>query len=1107
MTRFILFSILGIFLVASLNSCNSDTENTEREVSSNMKFTTLKSSETGVDFVNKVDESAFRNSMFYDYFLNGGGVAVGDINNDGLADIFFTGNDTDNKLYLNKSNFKFEDISSTALPSVDGWSTGANMIDINNDGFLDIFVCRSGNIEEEKLSNQLFINNGDLTFSDATESYGLTDLNLSIHSSFFDYDKDGDLDLWVNNHVNFDYNIKKLFDDFELSHEERKKFRSCLYENVGDKFVDVTDKAGVSRECAALGVVTADLNGDGLLDIYVSNDYDIPDYYFVNNGDKTFTEVSKAKVGHTSFYSMGIDAADINNDLYLDMVAVDMTPQDHVRNKVLMASMNSEKFRMLYDFMGLTKSYMFNTVQMGTGDGTFSEVGNLMEVAQTEWSWAPLIADFDNDGKKDLYVTNGYLRDTKDNDFKAKVDEFKAEKGGEWNEEVYQYFASIINSTPVYNKVFQNNEGKFKDVTSVWSDLEPTFSNGAAYGDLDNDGDLDIVINNFDKPASILRNDVSGNNFVQIGLTASSAAEVVNAEIYLHANNQVQRADYLFSRGYQSSMQHRIHFGIDKVDQVEKVVVKWTDGLVEEFSTININQNNVLAKGSGVKNGSMGDSPITALFEDVSSQLLSSSITHTEHKFDDFNKEILLPHKYSDIGPALAKGDVNGDGLEDIFIGGSNISESQLLINSKNGFKVQVDAAIQNDKKYEDLGAHFFDYNGDGHLDLYVASGGGGEIEEYPELTQDRLYKNNGKGQFVNQTEALPTITSSTKAIIAIDGDNDGDLDLIVGGRNTPGKYPMDAKSYYLENSNGFFRDRTNRKIKELPGMITDFEVEDVNGDGWMDLIVVGEWSSPTLFINEEGTFKKKLITALENNNGWWQSIEKADLDNDGDMDFILGNMGENTKFHPKSEKPLGILASDFDDSGSLDIVLTKKYKDKTVPVRGKECSSEQMPVLKERFETYEGFATSSIEEILGENKIKEAYSRSATDFSSYVLINEGNLDFSIQKLPVEAQWFPVMDIAISDFNSDGHMDIFLVGNKINAEPETPSYDAGRGLILLGDGKLNFAPMLSIADSGINARFDARAVKKIKTADGDFVLVVANNDGPLQLYKLNKTGV
>ena len=741
MDKLSFFRFFCCTLILTFVSCSQDSVSKVDETDSSMRFASIKSSDSGLDYMNKVNETAFRNSMFYDYFLNGAGVAIGDINNDGLADIFFTGNDVDNKLYLNKSEFKFEDITESALPSASGWSTGVNMIDINQDGFLDIFVCRSGMDKEEKnLSNQLLINNGDLTFSDATKDYGLVDINLSIHSSFFDYDKDGDLDLWLNNHINFDGDVKSIFENEDKAHAERKKFRSCLYENVNNKFIDVSVKAGISRESASLGVSTSDFNGDGLIDIYISNDYDIPDYYFLNNGDKTFTDVSKDKMGHTSFYSMGIDAADINNDLILDMVAVDMTPQDHVRNKVLMASMDSKKFQFLYDFKGLTKSYMVNTVQMGTGDGIFSEVGNYLGVSQTEWSWAPLIADFDNDGFKDLYVTNGYLRDTKDNDFKNKIEVLTKENGGEWNEKIFEYFKEIINSTPVQNKIFQNKNGKLKDVTTAWSSIKPTFSNGAAYGDLDNDGDLDLVINNIDQEATLLRNDVEKTNYIQIKLKGETSNEVtINSEVYLYCENNVQRLDYSFSRGYQSSVQHVLHFGLGDYSTVDKITVKWPDGSEEVFVNVLVNSVNELKKGTGKRMDSSKQNSESSFFTDLSGKILEPSISHEEFKFDDFNKEILLPHKYSDLGPALASGDINGDGLEDLFLGGSNISESKIIINNGSTFSLVPDSTILDDKKYEDLGALFFDYDNDGFIDLYVASGGGGEIEHYPELTQDRL--------------------------------------------------------------------------------------------------------------------------------------------------------------------------------------------------------------------------------------------------------------------------------------------------------------------------------------------------------------------------------
>ncbi len=1112
--------ILFAFILLTLGSCQSDKEYLESDKQLNSQnnklngtqlFITLPSNATGIGFVNKANEDLNRNSMFYDYFLNGGGVAVGDINNDGSPDIYLTGNDVNNKLYLNraKSKIEFDDVTDIMGVGNDGWSTGVTMADVNNDGYLDIYVCRSGmhNNEGQK-RNILYINNKGVSFTDEAKSYGLDDAGQSVQASFFDYDNDGDLDVWVSNHVNYNGDLNLLMQNMKKKHKERKQFRSSLYRNDNGKYIDVSQEAGVSRESASLGLVTTDINNDGWVDIYVSNDYDIPDYYFINNGDGTFREVSNTRLGHTSFYSMGIDAADINEDGNIDMVAVDMTPQDHIRNKVLMASMDVGKFNFLYDQMGFTRAYMYNAVQMGRGNGYFSEVGNFMGVSQTEWSWTPLIADFDNDGKKDLYITNGYYKDTKDNDFKRKVEEYKQSNGGEWNQEVYDYCTTILTSTPVVNRVFSFNGDRFIDNTDEWTEGTPTFSNGAAYGDFDLDGDLDIVINNLFQPVTLLEN-TSNNNSISILLTDTNdgGSNVLNSKVCITVMDEVQCVDYTFSRGYQSHVNPTAHFGIGDHVEIEKIEIFWNDGtysLIESNDLNNLLLVNEIIKidKSKVNVGEHKKTKKESIFKDVS-KLYANNIGHKEMKFNDFEKEVLLPHKYSDLGPALAVGDINGDGIDDMFLGGSNTSESQLLIGSKSGFKPMYSATLLKDKKYEDLGALFFDYDNDGDLDLYVTSGGGGEISKHENLTSDRLYQNDGKGIFVSKHDILPLISSSTKVVRALDADNDGDLDLIVGGRNTPGKYPRKAKSYYLENNNGAFRNRTAKVINDLPDMITGIEVDDVNDDGWLDMIVVGEWSAPILYINTQGIFKSHELDAKKEMKGWWQSIKKIDIDGDGDNDFVLGNIGENNKFHPSQKKQLGLLASDFDDSGTLDIVLTKNYKDMTVPVRGKECSSVQMPMIKDKFPTYEGFASSSIEEILGADKIGKAIKKSVNNFASYIMINNGNLNFSYQKLPSTAQWSPIMDIAIDDYDFNGTLDMLIIGNKLNTEPETPSYDAGMGLILLNNGINHFNTVSNIELSGMLANKDARQISTV-TINKEKLFVIANNNGPLQLFKLNQ---
>jgi hypothetical protein len=1070
----------------------------------------LSSEKSGVTFKNEVKESFERNTMIFDYFYNGGGVSIGDINNDGLADLFFTGNDVENKLYLNKGNLQFEDITTSALGiQLNKWSTGSNFVDINNDGLLDIYVCNAGPSNDPTiLSNDLYINNGDLTFTNKAKEYGLADDSRTIQAGFFDYDNDGDIDVWLNTHTNFDANIK-VWEQNMLNApvEISKKFRNRLFRNDDGKFIDVGIESGVTLPGFNLGLSIFDVNDDGWLDVFVANDYYIPDFCYINDGNGKFDNRSSNIFSQTSFYSMGSDAADTNNDGILDLVVVDMTPKDHIRNKVLMESMNPERFKYISSKFGHNEQYMFNTLQMGVGGGFFSEVGKYSDIALTDWSWAALLADFNNDGNKDLFVANGFYKDTKNNDFKLYTQKYKDSTGiTEFNEKVFNDLSKKLEQNPVKNYFFKNDaNGKFIDVSDNWSDHSPSFSNGAAYGDLDNDGDLDLVINNLGSEASILINEAKKTNYLRVKLHENNKFNsTLYSQIYVYQNGNVQRVDNSTTRGYQSSMEPVVHFGLGNNPKIDSIKIIWPDFTQSTLNNISANQVISIDKATTQRNPRRFNNS-TSEFINITTKIEGFGILHQEIEFNDFKDEVLLPQKYSAMGPALAVGDVDNDGFQDFFLGGSKSFPARLYTQGGNKFNLVDNPSFVKDAIFEDLGALFFDADNDGDLDLYVASGGGGDVKENLSACQDRLYLNE-KGVLKAAIARLPEIKASTKCIVVFDYDNDGDKDLFVGGRNKPGAYPLKEQSFLLNNENGFFTDKMTSTFQtDLPGMVTDASALDIDSDGDLDLIVVGEWDHPKIFLNENGNFVYKNIPQFENFKGWWQSIKASDLDKDGDLDFVIGNIGENNKFHPTVEKPLNVLASDFDQSGTLDIVLTKTYNDKIVPVRGKECSSEQMPFLKEKFPTYKGFATSSVDEILGEENISKAEKFSVNNFSSIVLINKGNFNFEVKNLPGPAQWSPILDIIVEDYNNDGIKDLVIAGNIFETEVETPAYDSGKGLYLVGNGDGTFKADPKLTYTGMFINKDVKAIKPIILGSKQRGVLVANNSGFMELYlKLEK---
>ena len=1095
-----------VLIVGLMIGCKSDGVNTNTTISAGPIFSQVSAASSGIDFVNEIIESPERSMGNYENFFSGAGVAVGDINNDGLADIFFTSNDASNRLYLNKGGMQFEDITAAAGLSSNKWSGGCSMVDVNNDGYLDIYVNNDGPTnDDELLSNDLFMNNGNLSFSNKARELGVADSGRSVQSVFFDADNDGDLDLFVNNYafINDGEALSDWYDRIEtMDPVKSRKMYLRFYKNNGGKFVDQSKEVGVDRVAFGLGLAARDFNDDGFLDVYVANDFFLPDYFFINDGKGKFTEKSKALLGHTAYFAMGMDAADVNNDLLLDMAVVDMSPSDHFRNKLLMASMDVKKFQFLKETMDFQDQYMVNAFQMGVGYGGYSEVGNLMGVSQTEWSWAVLLADFNNDGYKDYYVTNGMYRDTKNNDWRMEVMDIRDSLGAAYGSE--DYFKKLIElkPDPVLNYIFKNDKGEgFKSANEEWGINTKNFSHGAAYADFDNDGDLDIVVNLLMDKAELWENKSTqqGKNFIRFDLRdKGNTATVLNSKISIYYGDQRQRVDHYTLRGFKSSVEPISHFGIGNTTKIDSVVINWIGGGTSIINNPKINTLHTIDKSKSKSLNRKSIQVTDIYFADVTNKTPSFSFTHEENSFDDLKKEILLPHKYSTLGPCIAIGDANGDGVDDFYLGGAKGQAGKLVFQQAAGFVDSEQKVIEGDKGMEDLGAKFFDADSDGDLDLYVASGGGGDVTSAI-LLQDRLYINDGAGQFV-KSENLPTMPSSTKEILPIDMDNDGDYDLLVGGRNNPGAYPSKMQSYLLRNDNGKFTDvMTDEMQAALPGMITGISIADVNGDNKIDLMVVGEWSAPKLFTGSGSNFKPVDIKSFANLSGWWQSVVTIDLDRDGDLDFILGNISENNKFHPSESKPLIVYANDFDESGTLDIVLTKKYKGMTVPVRGKECSSEQMPFIDDKFPKYADFANSSIEEILGQENLDNAIQLMVNNFSHVALINNGNMSFTQMKLPFESQWAPIMDMVVDDFTGDKIPDVLVAGNLWDTEPETPAYDAGKGLLLRGNGDGTFKTSARIDQSGLLLNKNVKAIEQINLIGGGKGVLVANNNDRLQL--------
>ena len=1102
----------GILSFALLSACSKKEEETP-EVKKETLFSLLSPEETGVNFVNAIENQKDFNIFKYRNFYNGGGVAIGDVNNDGLQDLYFTGNMESNRLYLNKGDFQFEDITESA--GVGGnkpWSTGVVMADINADGWLDIYVSNAGNMEGNNHDNDLYINQGDGTFKEMAEEFNLAKTGFSTHASFFDYDLDGDLDAYILNNSNIPVS--------SLGYAEQREVRAQdwegvphIFKGVGDMllrnddgvFTDVSEEAGIYGSLIGfgLGVLVTDINQDLYPDIYVSNDFYERDYLYINQKDGTFSEEIKEYTSHLSLSAMGIDIADINNDGHNDIFITDMLPEEEQRVKSVMEfeGYNVFKLKQSKDFF---QQYIQNTLQLNNGNGSFSEVAYFSGVEATDWSWAGLMFDMDNDGLNDIFITNGINHDLTDLDF---VDFFA--------NEIIQKMAltgrkesidSIIAKMPIKpqpNYAYRNKgDITFENANAKWGFELETMSNGAAYGDLDNDGDLDLVINNVNTEAFIYKNksETLGRNAIQVSLKGpASNPFAVGSTVLFYFNGQQVRQEQIPSRGFQSSMDYRLHQGLGELSSVDSIRVIWPDRKTQLLSNVKANQVLRLQYTEDLTEYNLPKNNSSASFLTAVDQRL---IPHRENNFSDFDYEGLIYQKLSQEGPALATGDFNGDGHEDVFVGGAKEQAGVIYFHQGNGRLLpSIQADLEKDRDYEDTAAAAFDADQDGDLDLLVASGGN-QAEEFRRY-RPRLYLNNGKGRLELSDKGLPSTFKNMSVVAPYDFDQDGDIDVFIGSRSAAGLYGVNPDHLFLENTgDGEFRNSTERLAYDLKGagMITGATWADMDGDQIADLVTVSEWGTPIWFKNNTRRLTK-MTSSLDDLSGWWNSLEASDLDGDGDLDLVLGNQGKNLHYPATPEVPMKLYIHDFDNNGTIEQITAISKEGKDFPIHQKRELTEQLVSLKKANLKASDYAARTVQELFSPQVMEQAIVKTAKYSASLIAFNEGNGQFRIQELPAPVQLSCVCGIQCADVNGDGHTDLIMAGNNFEFKPQFSRLDASFGHVLLGDGNGDFS-WQNHQKSGLFIRDEVKHISRFKDKNGKTFFVAAINENAPQVYAL-----